>query len=318
MKTFILTVGPSLLNTVPLTEIHRDSHIYRINGAHGTPEDVESTIVKIRDQVSDARILIDLPGNKVRIVGDYDLVAGQAVNIPSKNFNYTDFYEHIQPGMSVFANDSIFELEVVSANAQSVKMLSKSTGRLTNGKGMHIRGVSDKLPFLFEKDKCLIDVANRNCVSYVGLSFVRNANDVREARNLISDSCEIIAKIETAAAVENINDVLQTADYFLIDRGDLSGDIGLENIPRYQDYIIDKVNFFGKRVFVATQLLKNMETRPIPTIAEIEAYYALLKKGVLGFQLSEETAVGKHIREAVDLLHGLADVVCEERLYCVT
>ncbi|MDR0842293.1 MAG: hypothetical protein LBP68_02615, partial [Acidobacteriota bacterium] len=163
----------------------------------------------------------------------------------------------------------------------------------------------------FDKDKALIDIANRRKITYVGLSFVRNTDDIDEAESLI-ENCEIIVKIETLAAVRNINKILAKADYFLIDRGDLSSDVGIENIPRYQNFIIDKVNFFQKHVFIATQLLKNMETKPIPTIAEIEAYYALLKKGVYGFQLSEETAIGEHVKECVEILGRLDKNVYNE------
>ena len=314
MKKYILTVGPALLNSVPLTEIHDNKHIYRINGAHGTVADIEGYINKIRSQVANADILIDLPGNKVRVKGEYHLNDGQVIDIPSDCFTYSDYWKLLKPGEVVLANDSVFTLKVQSADSTKVSFLSYSTGILTNGKGMHAKGINKGLPFLFEKDKELIAIANKHKVEYVGLSFVRTRNDIEEARKLI-ESSRIIAKTETLDAVHNVNDILAAVDYILIDRGDLSTDIGIENIPRFQSYIIDKANYFGKNVFVATQLLKNMETKPIPTIAEIEALYALLKKGVYGIQMSEETAVGHYVKECIDTLNRVNENILKEDVF---
>lgn len=143
MKRFILTVGPALLNEVPLTEVHDGRNIYRINGAHGSVEDVEQTILKIRDQVPDADILMDLPGNKVRTKdlpdGGVRVEEGKTFALSSRCFNYPGFYKHLKPGMTAWANDSIFEFEVVSADKEKIVFLSKSDGVLINNKGVHVR-----------------------------------------------------------------------------------------------------------------------------------------------------------------------------------
>jgi pyruvate kinase len=136
----------------------------------------------------------------------------------------------------------------------------------------------------------------------VGLSFVRNQNDINEAKKLIANGINIISKVETAEAVRNLNNILACVDYILIDRGDLSSDISIVNIPYYQNYIIEKALYFEKRVFLATQILKNMETKPIPTIAEIDDLYNISKKGIYGIQLSEETAIGEYVEECISIL----------------
>lgn len=318
MQRFILTVGPALLNEVPLTEIHDARNIYRINGAHGDVNAIEGYIKRIRDQVPDADILMDLPGNKVRTKdlpnGGITVENGKNFSIDSSCFNYPEFYKHLEPGMIAWANDSIFEFEVISADSERIVFLSRSDGVLINNKGIHVRGIHSQIPFLFEKDRMLIGLANKWALSFVGLSFVRKAENVQEVRALISGKTDLITKIETLDAVNNINDILPLTNYILVDRGDLSTDVGIEKIPRFQQYIIEKGLFFDVKVFLATQVLKSMETKPVPTIGEVEALYNIYKSGVYGVQMSEETAVGRHIKECIEVLKTMEEEVRMERI----
>ncbi len=318
MQKFILTVGPALLHEIPLKEIHSNKNIYRINGAHGSIDDIERYIEEIRAQVPDAAILMDLPGNKVRTrnVPDngIELVKGEKFVIPNECFNYPDFYRHLKPGMTAWANDSVFEFEVMDVDDQKITFLSKSDGVLINGKGVHVRGMHKGIPFLFEKDKQLIQTANKYHLDYVGLSFVRSAENVKEAKSLLAGNIKVISKIETLDAVNDINSILPLVEYVLVDRGDLSTDIGIINIPRYQKYIIEKAQYYDVKVFLATQVLKNMESKPIPTIGEIEALYEIYKSGVYGVQMSEETAVGKYVKETISVLNDMFESVKEETI----
>lgn len=316
MQRFILTVGPALLHTVPLTEIHNDKYIYRINGAHGTPEEIRKTIHEIRAQVPSADILMDLPGNKVRTkdIGQLPLEQGKTVSIPCDHFNYPEFYKHLKPGMTAWANDSVFELEVEAVTPQAITFLSKSDGVLTNGKGIHVRGIHHDIPFLFQKDRELIQLANEEKLAFVGLSFVRHEDNVAEAKALLSPEIEVISKVETLDAVQRLDKILLMVNYILVDRGDLSTDVGIENIPRFQKFILEKAFYYGVRTFLATQVLKNMEEKPIPTIAEIEALYAIYTSGVHGVQMSEETAVGKHIKECLTTLNRMCDTIESETI----
>lgn len=318
MRRFILTVGPALLHEVPLTDVHSEKNIYRINGAHGNIDEIENYIATVRRQIPDADVLLDLPGNKVRTKdlpdGGITIENGKTFEVNSECFNYIDFYKSLEPGMIAWANDSIFEFEVVSADKDKIVFLSKSDGVLINNKGVHVRGIHGHIPFLFEKDRQLIDIANKWGLSFIGLSFVRRPEDVKDVRTLIGSKTEMITKIETLEAVENINFILPLTKYILIDRGDLSTDISLVKIPRFQRYIIDKALYFNVNVFLATQILKNMETKPIPTIGEMEALYEIFKSGVYGVQLSEETAVGKHVKECVKTLEAVNQEVEREKI----
>ena len=307
MKKIIATIGPSLGHKVPLTEVHNENIIYRINGAHGSIEAIEENILNIKEQVINAKILMDLPGNKVRTAdfeyGFIEVEDGKEFEISFYQFNYKDFYKHIKIGDIVLANDSIFKFEVVSIDEKHKKIVFKSysSGKLLNNKGFHIKGISKTLPFLFEKDKKLIDLANKYNIDFVGLSFVRDEKDIKEAKKLIKNST-IIAKVETLSAVENLNNILEEVEYILIDRGDLSTDVGILNVPKYQKEIIEKALFYNKKVFLATQFLKSMEINPIPTFPEIIDLYNTLKSGIYGVQLSEETAVGKYPKECIETI----------------
>lgn len=317
MQKFILTLGPSLGEQIKVSEIHQDNFIYRINGAHGTKNSISQMIKKLRDLIPDAQILMDLPGNKIRtaIKGDgVELKKDFIFKLRRENFNFEGFLDIAKVGDEVFANDSVFRFEVVKNTGDEIEFLSYSDGILTNGKGMHIRGINQKLPFLFKRDLELIDLAHEFRLNYIGASFVRNENDFLELRNKLSKDIEIFCKVETLSAVENLVEILKYASYILIDRGDLSTEIGLVKIPRFQRYIIEQAHLRGVKVFLATQALKNMESKPVPTIAEIESLYNIFKSGVFGLQLSEETAVGLWIKECISILNNMNKEVESEKI----
>lgn len=319
MKRFILTVGPSLLHEVPLTEVHSEKNIYRINGAHGSLEDIRGTIEEIRRQIPSADILIDLPGNKVRTHGLSEPIVvekGKTFELAAGRFNYRDYYKHLEPGMVVWADDSTLKFIVENVSEERIRFRSESNGILKDNKGMHVRGIYARggIPFLFPKDRALIDLCNEMSIEFVGLSFVRTVENIREAKKLINSSSKIISKVETEEAVKNLQDILEEVEYILVDRGDLSTEIGLEKVPQYQKYIIETALYNSRKVFLATQVLKNMETKPIPTVAEINDLYTVWKMGVYGVQMSEETAVGKYVKECIEVLKAMDREILSERL----
>jgi pyruvate kinase len=316
MKRLILTVGPSLLYQTPLPEIHRADYIYRINGAHGTPESIEETVREIRRQVADADILIDLPGNKVRtanLQNPIPLAKHTPFCLRPGQTNYPEFHTHLRPGDTVWANDCTSRFVVLSTSPQEMVFLSQSDGHLGNNKGLHVRGIHAHLPFLFQKDEQLIALTNRHQVGFVGLSFVRTAADVRLARSKLKGPVKVIAKVETRSAVEHLEEVIEAADAILVDRGDLSTEVGLESIPKYQQHIVGVAHTSNRPVFLATQVLKYMEEKPVPTIAEIVDLYNNVRMGIYGIQLSEETAVGKFPRECLEVIDRVVAEVAKDR-----
>jgi pyruvate kinase len=315
MKRIIVTVGPSLLHKVPIRELHRANYLYRINGAHGTTASIEGYLREIRRQVPAAEILMDLPGNKVRTANlqrPIQLKTGRSFVLKSYETNYPVFYRHLRKGDVVWANDSIFKFTVEKVARERILFRSHSNGTLLNNKGLHVRGIHASIPFLFQRDLDLIALANKHRIDFVGLSFVRHVRDIREAMKKIDGGVQIISKVETLSAVKNLDSILKAVEYILVDRGDLSTEIGLEKVPAFQKFIVDRALFFNKKVFLATQFLKTMETNPVPTIAEVVDLYNTFKMGVYGIQLSEETAVGAHVEKCLATIDGMLREIIHE------
>lgn len=317
MKRTILTTGPSYLNDNILKNNHQDKYIYRINGSHGNIQDIENSINEIRKQIKDADILIDLPGNKIRtanIETPMRLTMGKSFILKQDQVNLPNFYKYVEQGDTVYANDSTYIFKINKTHKDQTEFTSLSDGELKNNMGFHVRGISKSLPFLLKKDLDIINIANKYNIKYIGLSFVRNANDIKEAKKLIKKST-IISKIETGEAVKNLTSILNLTEYILIDRGDLSADVGLIKIPYYQRHIIEKALSKDKKVFLATQFLKTMETRPIPTIAEVIDLTNTLKHGIYGIQLSEEIAIGKYPLECLRLVGEIEKNISDENIF---
>tara|TARA_B100000029_G_scaffold439696_1_gene456410 strand:- start:1297 stop:2256 length:960 start_codon:yes stop_codon:yes gene_type:complete len=317
MKRIIATVGPSLLHETPLEKVHNERNIYRINGAHGSIDDIEGYIAEIRRQIPKCDILMDLPGNKIRTSDLEDSIKieyGEKFSLAFNQTNYREFYKHLLVGDVVWANDSTFKfiVEKIDESNQEIEFLSYSSGELKNNKGMHVRGIHQKIPFLFKKDKELIKLANKQNLEYIGLSFVRCAEDIKIAKALVGSQTKIISKVETKSAVDHLIEILNEVEFILVDRGDLSTEVGLEKIPSYQRFIVDKAIFYNKKVFLATQFLKNMEINPIPTIPEVIDMHNTLKSGIYGIQMSEETAVGRYPSECLEMIVKLMDEIDDE------
>lgn len=310
----IVTVGGALLgNPEKLKKIDSCGDcIYRINGAHTDPANLASVMKTLRVVLGSPRIMVDLPGNKIRTQGLPEpicLAKGEMFDLQDYQTNYPDFYSNIRVSDLILANDSTITLEVKEIAGSAIRILSHSDGLLHNNKGLHVPGICRKLPFLFERDKELIKIASSEKADYISLSFVRKAEDIVEAKKMLA-SCSnrgarIVAKIETADAVDNLGYIFKEVDNVNIDRGDLSADIGMMKLPAVQDRIIESARRAGKNVYLATQFLKNMEHSPVPLIAEIMDLHKTIKSGVSGIQLSEETALGKHPVECVKLVFDI-------------
>jgi len=307
-------LGPASFDENGLIISHQDNYIYRINGAHNNRVSVEKTVGLLREKYSNPKIIIDLPGNKIRTANldkPIEVKKGQKFTLNTSNTNFPDFEKHLKKDQIVYADDSTLMFKVIESSCNHLLFTSFSDGFLKNGKGLHIRGIHSHIPFLFEKDLELIDVANELKIEFVGLSFVRDYSDVDLAIKKINSDISILPKIETLSAVKNINTILENVDHILIDRGDLSTDIGLYKVPLFQDHIVRKAKCFNKPVYLATQFLKNMEKNPLPTIAEIIDLYNTLKLGVGGIQLSEETAVGKYPQKCLDVINQIITEISE-------
>jgi pyruvate kinase len=309
----IVTIGPSILEEEKLKKINAlGSCIYRINGAHADALQTRQIAETIRSFIPNATIMLDLPGNKVRtnkLSEPIRLVKGDTFHLTDYQVNYSDFRKHLNPGDLIYANDAIYTLEVIEILDGSIKIKSHSDGLLMSNKGLHVQGIHQEIPFLFQRDIELIEVACEIDLNIVSLSFVRTAEDVRVAKEILEKKNQkditIFAKIETAAAIENLGYIFEEVDNVNVDRGDLSTDIGILKLPSVQKKIVDSALREGINIYLATQFLKNMETNPVPLIAELTSLYESIKSGISGIQLSEETAIGKNPVECVKLIFNM-------------
>lgn len=309
MERLIVTIGPALRNRYDLKQIHKPGrYIYRINGAHGKIEDIEEYVLYIKKQIPDAQIMIDLPGNKIRTKRISDPIpfkTGTTIRLERDNFNYSDYFSLLTPDMTVTTNDGLNHFSIKEIETDFIRVVAKNDGFIYNNKGFYANGVSRGLPFLFEKDFQIIELAKKHRLAFLGLSFVRTVEDVKEAENHIGEHIGIIPKVETRSAMENLDALLDYCRMVLVDRGDLSLEVGIVNVPYYVDKVLEKAG--DTRVFIATQFLKFMENNPIPLLSEVNDLYHTIKRGVYGIQLSEETAVGKFPLECLELIEAVME-----------
>lgn len=312
----IVTVGPGLLDRDKLNSIQAVGEvIFRLNGAHLNALQAKDMINSIKSLAPRSRVMLDLPGNKVRtgiLSEGIRLVSGKTFSLTPSQINFADFHKYLHVGDIVFANDAIFRLEVTAIENGVITFISHSDGLLTSNKGFHVKGVSAQLPFLFERDRELVKAGVEANVDVISLSFLRDVSDYKMASDLIQSfggKSDIFVKIETELALENIEAIVMAAKYFNIDRGDLSSDVGILNLPKAIARIKSTTDKHKKPLFIATQFLKSMELSPVPYLSEVTELFRTVEQGFAGIQLSEETAVGKYPLECVQMVRDIVQSV---------
>lgn len=315
----IATLGPSLLTQAKLDGlIDAGVTILRINGAHSDAGMVASAIEKVRGFVGErVRIMIDLPTNKVRVTNlPQPIVFGPEDTFVIHEFqlNYPALRRHVRVGDEAIVNNGMNRLVVTGVGDQSIEFKAEAPGQLGNNRGLIFSReiYTPEFPYFFQRDLDLIQVINDLNVELVGLSYVRHRGDKEEALRRVRDGRSLVYKIETRAAFEDFHRLIGPGEKILIDRGDLAGEIGLLHIPHAQDRIIRFAHRQRAEVYVATQFLATMEHAPIPQVSEVCGLYEVIKLGVSGIQLSEETAVGKFPMEAVRWIRDVERLVNEE------
>lgn len=313
------TLGPSLLVKNRLDAlIDAGVTILRINGAHSDAVVTSSMIEQVRSLVGRrARIMIDLPTNKVRVTNLSEPVVfgpGDVFVIHAFQLNYPPLCQRVREGDEVIVNNGMNRLRVKRADDSHIEFEAEAAGQLGNNRGLIFARElhTPDFPYFFDRDLELIGVINDMAVDLVGLSYVRYLSDKQEAKRRIRDESSLIYKIETRVAWENFERLVEPGDKIAIDRGDLAGEIGLLHIPHAQDRIIRFAHRHRVEVYVATQFLATMEHAPIPMVSEVCGLYDVIKLGVSGIQLSEETAVGKFPVEAVRWIRDVERLVSEE------
>ena len=294
----------------------------RLNFSHGDHESHAKMAALVRETARDARrpmaILADMQGPKIRIgkfaEGPIELARGDRFAITTNDIPGTKEIVSVvhdavavdlKPGDRVALDDGMMRLIVDRVEGETVHTIVEDGGVLSDHKGVNLPGVSITGPALTDKDRKDLSFAVSELeADYVALTFVRSADDVREAKALAGD-VPVIAKIERPEAVDALSEIVEAADGIMIARGDLGVELGAEKVPLVQKRIIRETNAQGKVVITATQMLDSMIRQPRPTRAEAADVANAVMDGPDAVMLSGETAAGRYPTQALEMMDAI-------------
>jgi pyruvate kinase len=330
----VCTIGPASQSLEVIRElIDAGMNIARINFSHGDHDTHREVIRHIRAAVQESgqrvAIMGDLPGPKMRIgvidpepimlergqtfileAGDF---VGDARRVPVK---FAGLARAVKPGDRIFMNDGFIKLEVTDVVGDEVHCQVLAGGELRSHKGVNFPGIDLGISAVTENDREWIAFAAAEGIDALSQSFVESAADivvVREAAAAINYNPFIIAKIERAGALNNLDEILDVTDGIMVARGDLGVEIPIERIAIVQKELITKANLLGKPVITATHMLESMTYTTRPTRAEATDVSNAILDGTDCVMLSGETAVGEYPVSSVEVM---ADIARATEPYC--
>ncbi len=319
----VCTLGPASDTKAKVGELVRAGmNCARLNFSHGDHESHAAVAKLVRHAATEAQrpmaILADMQGPKMRIgrfpAGPIQLSPGDRFALTTSvvegsqeivSVTYAALTTDVHPGDTVALDDGLIRLRVDSIEGDTVHTIVEDGGELSNSKGLNLPGVSISAPALSDKDREDLDFAVSVLeADYIALSFVRSADDVREAKALAGD-VPVIAKIERPEAVAVLGEIVDVADGIMIARGDLGVELGAEKVPLIQKRIIRETNARGKIVITATQMLDSMIRNPRPTRAEAADVANAVMDGTDAVMLSGETAAGRYPVQTLEMMDAI-------------
>ena len=311
----VATLGPATGTPDRIAAlIEGGANVIRVNASHGTAETRGRWIEVVRRAADGAgvpvAVLVDLQGPRIRVgelAGSRVLRPGEVVVFAPQELatggeiptTYAELARDARPGARILLNDGLLAVEVTEIAPPRVRALVVDGGPLTSHKGMNLPGLQVSAPALTEKDCEDVRDAVARGADYVALSFVRRAEDMAELRRLVPPTVQIVAKIEKATALEDLDRILTACDAVMVARGDLGVELPFEEVPIVQKRLIREANRRGKPVITATQMLESMVNHPRPTRAEASDVANAILDGTDAVMLSAETATGEFPLEAV-------------------
>ncbi len=321
----VCTMGPNTNDKTLMKKlVEAGMDIARFNFSHGNHEEQKmrmDMLKEIREETGvPVAILLDTKGPEIRTGllaggGKVTLEAGQTFTLTTEevegdankvSITYAGLVKDMEIGKKILIDDGLIELEVREITDTDIICSVLNGGELGQRKGVNVPNVPVRLPALTDKDREDILFGVKQGVDFIAASFVRSAEGVMEIRSLL-DSCAssyipIIAKIENAEGIKNIDEILQCADGIMVARGDLGVEIPAEEVPHLQKWLIQKCNDCYKPVITATQMLDSMMRNPRPTRAEVTDVANAVYDGTDAVMLSGETAQGKYPLEALRMM----------------
>nr|WP_092071889.1 pyruvate kinase [Dendrosporobacter quercicolus]NSL49453.1 pyruvate kinase [Dendrosporobacter quercicolus DSM 1736]SDM30901.1 pyruvate kinase [Dendrosporobacter quercicolus] len=323
----ICTVGPSTDKPGVLEAmIEAGMNVARFNFSHGNHQDHAARIALVRAAAEKAgkpvALLLDTKGPEMRIgkfaEGKVHLQEGQKFILTTREItgtkdevsvNHKLLPTEVSPGDKILLSDGLIGLQVQAVEGQDILTTVLNGGQISNLKRVAAPGVAVNLPFLSEQDIADILFGASHDMDFVAASFVQRGADVLAIRRVLEEAgatMDIIAKIENAEGVHNIDEILKVVDGLMVARGDLGVEIPTEEVPIVQKDLIEKCNRAGKPVITATQMLESMVTNPRPTRAEASDIANAIMDGTDVIMLSGETASGQYPVEAVQMMAKIA------------
>ena len=332
----VCTLGPAVSTPERIRAlVDAGMDVARLNMSHGSHADHERAYAMVR-RASDASghaigIFADLQGPKIRLGkvagGPLPLEEGSAFTITTREVpgsveicstTYDGLPGDVAEGDQILIDDGRVRLQVTSVDGPDVHTRVVVPGPVSDNKGINLPGVAVSVPALSGKDKEDLRWALHQTVDFIALSFVRSAGDAEDVRAVMREEgifLPVIAKIEKPQAIENIEEIVDAFDGFMVARGDLGVECPLEDVPFLQKHVVDVARRHAKPVIVATQMLESMIGAPRPTRAEASDVANAVLDGADAVMLSGETSVGEFPLEAVEVMariiestedHGLA------------
>ena len=315
-----VTVGPAIDTPQMLEKVFDEgTDVFRINFSHGTHPYHLKNIRKIRKIAARREISVaimgDLKGPEIRTdENTYDLLQGKQVYLTyfkdkkktsDVGISHEHFYKLVSKGQVVFADDGNLEFKVLSVTAKRVFCKIITGGFLDKKKSINVPNVDLKLPILSTTDKKNLDFTIKNKLDWVAISFANSASDVHVIKKYLKQKkgvVQTIAKIESARAIDNLEEIVDASEGIMVARGDLGVELPIERIPLLQQKIIQEAKKKGKVVIVATQMLDSMMNNPRPTRAEATDIFNAALEKVDSVMLSGETASGKYPIKAIECM----------------
>jgi pyruvate kinase len=318
----VATLGPaSREERVLQALIEAGMNVARLNLSHGTREEHRALLAGVRRAARPlgeaVAVMADTPGQAIRTGPVKDdrvsLQAGQRITLTEEPIvgdpqripvDFPGFSQCVRPDMEVLLANGDIRLKAIEVRPGEVVCEVVNSGTLGSRKRVNVPEA--KIPVAAHDDEDLQFAAELG-VEYLAASFVRTAEDIERVREGLGDrGIEVIAKIETREAVENIDEIIAASDGVMVARGDLGVELPMEEVPLIQKEIVRKSNYAGVPVIIATQMLKSMTENPRPTRAEVADVANAILDGADALMLSEETAVGRYPAEAVRVMSTVA------------
>ena len=331
IKTKIIcTIGPETESFEMLQRMAgAGMNVARLNMSHGDQDWHQRVIKHIKTLNRKIKfpvaILLDTQGPEIRtghLASDLDLKKGSVISIvvrgesdpeeTSIHIDYDDLIGTVLAGDKITVDNGLINLEVLEKQERVMRCRVLDGGVLKSKRHVNLPGVRVNLPAITQKDRRDIKFGISRDVDYIALSFVREATDVLQLKELLGDKIgkiKIIAKIEDQEGVNNIKEIIAEVDGVMVARGDLGIEIPIHTVPTVQRRIVRSCEEQGKRVIVATHLLESMITNPLPTRAEVTDVANAVYEEVDAVMLSGETTVGKYPLRCIEQLVNIAENV---------